>query len=113
MIVASREDIAEQPWLHKEHDLARAVLDTDDTTHRRIMELAAEPSTGSWPHCQVDQLLVAAAVEVLTGARRQPRRWRARSEDRLSSFWRGVGPDRDRRSQQDPVADVLRFLDEG
>ena len=62
---------------------------------------------------QVDQLLVSAAIEVLSGERRKPRRWRARSEDRLPQFWQEVGPDRDRRSEADPLADVMRLLDQG
>jgi hypothetical protein len=112
VIVASREDIAEQLWLRDEPDVARAMLDVDDATHRRVMQLAAEPTTGSFLHSRVDELLVAAAVEVLTGERRKPRRWRARSEDRLSEFWQDVGPERDNRDQQDPLAQFMRLLDE-
>ena len=112
MIVASREVIAEMLWLRDEPELARAVLDADDATHRRVVELAARPTTGSWRHSRVDELLVAAAIEVLSGRRRNPRRWRARSEDLLPRFWEEVGADRDRRDEHDPVDDVLRLLDE-
>ena len=112
MIVASREVIAEMLWLRDEPELARAVLDADDVTHRRVTELAAEPTTGSWLHSRVDDVLVLAAIEVLSGERRKPRRWRARSEALLPRFWEEVGPDRDRRDEHDPVDDVLRLLDE-
>jgi hypothetical protein len=57
-------------------------------------------------------LLVAAAVKVLTGTRRKPRRWRPASEDLLPQFWREVGPERDHRDQHDPVDDVMRLLGE-
>ncbi|MGY1741680.1 MULTISPECIES: hypothetical protein [unclassified Blastococcus] len=113
MIVASREDIAEQLWLRDEHELARMVLDADDRTHGRVMELAAKPTLGRLIHDRVDQLLVSAAIEVLTGERRKPRRWRARSDERLPQFWQEVGPDRDRRSESDPLADIRRVLGEG
>ena len=112
MIIATREDIAEQLWLRDEPHLARAVLDADDPTHRRLLELAAEPTTGSLLHCRVDELLVVAAIEVLSGERRRPRRWRPRSEELLPRFWQQIGPDRDRRSAQDPLDDVLRLLAE-
>ncbi|MGY1606632.1 hypothetical protein [Geodermatophilus sp. SYSU D00700] len=97
MIIASREDIAEMLWLRDEPDLARAVLDTDDATYRRIMEVAARPGTGSWLHDRVDELLSAAAVRVLTGGgRRRPRRWRARSRGAsarsLAGGGAGAGP---------------------
>jgi hypothetical protein len=112
VIVASREDIAEQLWLREERELARTMLDADDDTHRRVMEVAARPSLGRLIHNQVDQLLVSAAIEVLSGERRKPRRWRARSEGELPQFWQEVGPERDRREQQDPLADVMRLLGE-
>lgn len=112
MILAAREFIAEQLWLRDEPDLARAMLDADDATHRRILELAAEPGTGSWLHSRVDELLVTAAIEVLSGERRRPRRWRARPEEHLDRFWQEVGPERDRRDDDDPLDDVLRRLDE-
>ena len=76
------------------------------------MEVAAKPTTGFLFHNKVDELLVAAAVEVLSGTRRKPRRWRAAGEDLLSQFWQEVGPERDRRDQQDPLADVMRLLGE-
>jgi hypothetical protein len=112
VIVASREDIAEQLWLRDEADLARAMLDTDDETHRRVMQVAAKPMTGFPFHSQVDELLAAAAVKVLTGTRRKPRSWRPAPEDKLPQFWREVGPERDQRAQRDPVADVMRLLGE-
>jgi hypothetical protein len=112
VIVASREDIAEQLWLRDEPDLARAMLDTDDVTHRRIMQVAAKPMTGFPFHSQVDELLVAAAVKVLTGTRRKPRRWRPASEDLLPQFWLEVGREGDHRGERDPVADVMRLLGE-
>lgn len=112
VIVASREDIAEQLWLRDEPDLARAMLDTDDATHRRVMQVAARPMTGFPFHSQVDELLVAAAVKVLTGTRRKPRRWRPASEELLPQFWQEVGPDRDHRSEGDPAADIMRLLGE-
>src|SRR3954452_15171025 len=59
-------------------------------------------------HNQVDELLVAAAVKVLTGTRR----WRAASEDLLPQFWQEVGPERDHRDQQDPLTAVMRLLGE-
>jgi hypothetical protein len=111
VIAASREDIAEQLWLRDEPELARAMLDADAVTHRRVMEVAAKPMTGLF-HNRVDELLVAAAVKVLTGTRRKPRRWRPASEDLLPQFWQEVGPERDRRDQQDPLADVMRLLGE-
>jgi hypothetical protein len=112
VIIASREDIAEQLWLRDEPDLARAMLDADDDTHRRVMEVAAKPMTGFPFHNQVDELLVAAAVKVLTGTRRKPHRWRANSEELLAQFWQEVGPERDHRDQQDPLTDVMRLLGE-
>ncbi len=112
MIVASREDIAEQLWLREEYELARTMLDADGETHRRVMEVAARPTLGPLIHNQVDQLLVSAAIEVLTGERRKPRRWRAQSEDELPQFWQEVGPERDHRDRQDPLADVMRLLGE-
>jgi hypothetical protein len=63
-------------------------------------------------HNQVDELLVAAAVKVLTGTRRKPRRWLAASEDLLPQYWQEVGPERDHRGQQDPLTDVMRLLGE-
>ena len=112
MIIASREDIAEQLWLRDEPELARAMLDADAATHRRVMEVAAKPTTGLFFHNTVDELLVAAAVKVLTGTRRRPRRWRAASEDLLPQFWQEVGADRDNRSHRDPIADIIRLTDE-
>lgn len=112
MIIAGREDIAEQLWLRDEPDLARAMLDADDDTHRRVMEVAAKPLTGFPFHNQVDELLVAAAVKVLTGTRRKPRRWRAHPEELLPQFWQEVGPQRDRRGRRDPLTDILRLLGE-
>ena len=112
VIIASREDIAEQLWLRDEPDLARAMLDADDDIHWQVMKVAAKPMTGFPFHNQVDELLVAAAVKVLTGTRRKPRRWRAASEDLLPKFWQEVGPERDHGDQQDPLTDVMRLLDE-
>jgi Arc/MetJ family transcription regulator len=112
VIIASREDIAEQLWLRDEPDLARTMLDVDDATHRRVMEVAAKPTTGYFIHNEIDELLVAAAVKVLTGTRRRPRRWRAGSPDLLPQFWQEVGPERDHRGHRDPIADVMRLLDE-
>src|SRR6476661_7368351 len=95
MIAASREDIAEQLWLRDEPEMARAMLDADDPTYRRVMQLAAEPGTGFFGHDRVDELLVTAALAVLGGSRRRPRRWRALPQDRLPQFWEEVGEGRD------------------
>jgi hypothetical protein len=87
------------------------MLDTDDAAHRRIMELAALPDTGSPGHDRVDDLLVAAAVEVLSGGeRREPRRWRAQPKDSLHGFWQQVGPERDQRGRGEDVLGVLTNL---
>jgi hypothetical protein len=113
VIAASREDIAEQLWLRDETELAAAMLDTDDVTHRLVMQVAAKPRTGGFIHNRVDELLAAAAVQVLTGGdRRKPRRWRPRSDEELATFWHQVGPERDHRDPQDQMADILRLLDD-
>ncbi|SDN47525.1 hypothetical protein SAMN05660199_00078 [Klenkia soli] len=110
MILASREDIAEQLWLRDETQLAEAILDADESTHRRVMEVAAKPLTGYFMHSEVDELLVAAAVRVLSHSRRRPRRWRPNPDRTLVDFWQHVGHDRDRRSP-DRVDDITRLLD--
>lgn len=111
MIVASREDIAKQLWLRGETDLARAMLDADEAVHRRIMELAARPDSGSPGHDRVDDLLVAAAVEVLSGGeRREPVRWRPQPEESLHDFWQQVGSERDQRSKGEGALGALTDL---
>lgn len=112
MILASREDIAEQLWLRDEPDLAETMLGTDDTTHRRVMEVAAKPLTGYFIHSEVDELLVAAAVRVLTGSRRRPRSWKPLPEKRVEDFWMLVGPNRDGRSDAADGDDITRLLDD-
>jgi hypothetical protein len=108
VIIATREDIAEQLWLRDEQDLAVAMLDVDAATHRRVMERAARPTTALF-HSEVDQLLVAAAVRIL-GGRRRPASWDPRPENDLADFWQLVGAERDRRNHDDPGADVLDLL---
>ncbi|MCZ2849323.1 hypothetical protein [Modestobacter sp. VKM Ac-2978] len=110
MIVATREDIAEQLWLRDEQELAVAMLDCDAATHRRVMERSTAWRWSSLRHDTIDELLVAGAVEVLDGKRNKPRRWQPRSEDTLAAFWDLVGPERDRRTPDDPAGQVLGLL---
>lgn len=44
MVIAAREDIAEQLWLHGEEELSVRMLDTDDATWQRVMQVAVNPS---------------------------------------------------------------------
>lgn len=113
MLMAPRETIAEQLWLRDEGELAVGMLDADEETHRRVMEVAASPRTGGLFTSRVDALLTLAAIQVLTGEKRKPRRRRPRPEADLEAFWQQVGPDRDRRDPDDPLAGLSGFLPGG
>jgi hypothetical protein len=99
MIIASREEIAEQLWRYGEDQLAVRMLDADEATWLRVMEVAmAGPQALSRSSTSmIDTCLAYGAVEVLTGAARAPARRRRRPERELAAFWAGVGPERDRR----------------
>ena len=116
MVLASREDIAEQLWRYAEEDLAVRMLDSDDVTWTQVMTAAAAPpaqiaqSGGG----TVDAALAHAAVEVLTGAARPLARKVRRPAEDVAAFWARVGPDRDQRSSADgplgmPAQDVVRL----
>lgn len=96
MIVAHREDIAEQLWLRGEEALAKAVLDVDAETLARIFDVAGRPFTGGF-RTSVDDLLVAAAIQVLAGKRRRPAVRKPLPDRECGGLWAVVGVDRDRR----------------
>ncbi len=113
MLLATREDIAEQLWLRDEPDLAVAMLDADESTHRQVMEVAARPSTGGLFTSRIDALLTLAAIQVLTGEKRKPRRRRPRPDSDLVAFWERVGTERDIRDPDDPLSELTGFLPGG
>jgi len=85
------------------------MLRTDALRYRRVMEVAARPTTGGLFRSRVDELLVAAAIRVLTGRRRRPARWRPHSDECLDEFWSHVGRDRDQRGDEGQCDEVLRL----
>ncbi len=113
VIVSTREEIAEDLWCYGEPELAVAMLDVDEGTHHRIVELAASPRTGGiFRGSRIDALLAAAAVDVLTnGQRRKPQRRKRLPEFEIDAFWSHVGRDRDTRDPDDPVRDTLAILE--
>ncbi len=113
MIVSPREEIAEDLWCYGEPELAVAMLDVDQATHHRIMELAASPKNGGlFRSSRIDALLAAAAVDVLTnGQRRKPKRRKRLRESEIQAFWSHVGRDRDTRDPEDPVRYTLAILE--
>ncbi|MFP5371934.1 MAG: hypothetical protein ACLGI3_14470 [Actinomycetes bacterium] len=99
MVVAVPEDVAEQLWRHGEDELAVRMLDVDESTWEKVMATAAAPpeQVRRRRRASVDEALVHAAVEVLTGAARPLARKRRRPAGQLASFWARVGPERDLR----------------
>ncbi|SNR59485.1 hypothetical protein [Blastococcus mobilis] len=98
-IITSREEVAEQLWRHGEDQLALRMLDTDEATWVRVMEvaMACPQALSRSSAAMVDTCLAYGAVEVLTGAARAPAWRRRRPERGLPAFWAEVGPERDRR----------------
>ncbi len=113
MIISPKEEIAEDLWCYGEPELAVAMLDVDDQTHQRVMELAASPKTGGlFGSSRVDALLAAAAVIVLTnGDRRKPQRRKRLPDSEIAALWNRVGRDRDTRDPDDPMRDTLAILE--
>lgn len=115
MVLASREDIAEQLWRYGEEDLAVRILDSDDATWTEVMTLAAAPPAQVLHNGggTVDAALAYAAVEVLTGAVRPLTRKVRRPAEQVVEFWRQVGPERDRRPADGPLSmpaeDIVRL----
>ncbi|SNR59458.1 hypothetical protein [Blastococcus mobilis] len=111
MVVAAREDIAEQLWLHGEEELAVRMLDTDDATWQRVMQVAVDPAQlRGRSSATVDFALTHAAVEVLTGGSRALARRRRRPSREVAGLWQQVGAARDRRPARGPLSvpgDVL------
>ena len=98
VVIAAREDIAEQLWLHGEEELAVRMLDTDDATWQRVMQVAIDPAQlRGRSSATVDFALAHAAVEVLTGGPRALARSRRRPAREVAGFWQQVGAARDRR----------------
>lgn len=89
------------------------MLDAGETTYRRVMEVAASPRTGGLFTSGVDALLTLAAIQVLTGEKRKPRRRRPRPETDRAAFWQQMGPERDRRDPDDPLSGLSGFLPGG
>ena len=105
MVVAVPEDVAEQLWRHGEDELAVRMLDVDEATWGKVMVTAASPpeQVRRQGRGTVDEALVHAAVEVLTGVPRPLARKRRRPAGRLATSWARVGPERDlrRRAEAD------------
>ncbi len=99
MVVALPEDIAEQLWRYGEDELAVRMLDVDEATWEKVMRTAAAPpeQVRRQGRGTVDEALVHAAVEVLTGTSRPLARKRRRPAGQLAAFWARVGPERDQR----------------
>lgn len=92
MVVAAREDIAEQLWLHGEEELAVRMLHTDDATWQRVMQVAIDPAQlRGRSSATVDFALAHAAVEVLTGGPRPLARSRRRPAREVAGLWQQVG----------------------
>lgn len=113
LIVAAREDIAEDLWLYGEEELAEAMIDSDDATYRRVMVTAFEPEQqkGRAGSLLIAESLALAAVEVLTGEPRPLARKRRRPGKALDELWRRVGQDRDKRGEGDWLASALELAD--
>ncbi len=105
IVIAAREDIAEQLWLHGEEELAVRMLDTDDATWQRVMQVAVNPSQlRGRSSATVDFALTHAAVEVLTGGSRALARRRRRPAREVAGLWQQVGGERDRRPVHGPLS---------
>jgi hypothetical protein len=105
MVIAAREDIAEQLWLHGEEDLAVRMLDTDDATWQHVMQVAVNPAQlRGRSSATVDFALTHAAVEVLTGGSRALARSRRRPAREVAGLWQQVGEERDRRPVRGPLS---------
>ena len=98
VVIAAREDIAEQLWLRGEEELAVRMLGTDDATWRRVTEVAINPAQlRGRSSATVDLALAHAAVEVLTGTPRPLARSRPRPAREVARLWQQVGAELDGR----------------
>lgn len=104
LIIAAREDIAEQLWRYGEDELAIAMLDADDDGWHRVMGVAGQGprALAQASNVMIDTSLAQAAVQVLTGTDRPLRRRRRRPQTGLAGWWQRVGPERDRRDPDSP-----------
>lgn len=113
-VLLAREGFAEQLWRYGEAELAVRMLDTDDATYRRVMEVASSPTALRGDErrgVMLAEMSALGAIEVLTGEPRRPQRRRRLPESSVEGLWAQVGRERDRRARPGDLAEALRVVD--